>query len=189
VLRQENKFGCKLYDLRKFINSISQNKELLDFYDWFYAINFPDILFADKIIMYEGDTERMLIKSLLRSEEFATLKGQYISFVQVGGTYAFNYVPLIKFLGIKTVIITDLDYEKDSDNIYDILKSGITNTTIKSFSELVLRNKSPTVEKLYEWQTKEKLIVFNDLICLAFQGRNDGYSRTLEEARYLSIMV
>ncbi|MDP0971557.1 hypothetical protein Q6294_31945, partial [Klebsiella pneumoniae] len=65
VLRQTDKFECRLFDLREFNNSISGNKDLLQFYDWFYAINFPDILFADKIIMYEGDTERMLIKSLL----------------------------------------------------------------------------------------------------------------------------
>jgi len=182
VLRQTDKFECRLYDLREFNNSITKDKNLLQFYDWFYAINFPDILFADKIIMYEGDTERMLIKSLLRFKEFDALKGQYISFVQVGGAYAFNYKPLIEFLGIKTVIITDLDYEKDSNNIDEILKSDITNSTIKSFAKQVLKNGTPTVEELYEWQTKENPIVIDGLICLAFQGKNDGYSRTLEEA-------
>jgi predicted ATP-dependent endonuclease of OLD family len=182
VLRQTDKFECRLFDLCEFQNSIIEDKDLLEFYDWFYAINFPDILFADKIIMYEGDTERMLIKSLFRFKEFEALKEQYISFVQVGGAYAFNYKPLIEFLGIKAVIITDLDYEKKSNNIDDILESNITNSTIRKFTEQVLKNGKPAVKELYEWQIKENPIVIDGLICLAFQGENDGYSRTLEEA-------
>ena len=51
---------------------------MLDFYDWFYAINFPDIIFADKIIVYEGDTERMMIKNILQMPEYEELKNQYI---------------------------------------------------------------------------------------------------------------
>ncbi|MCG9969897.1 AAA family ATPase [Pelotomaculum terephthalicicum JT] len=182
VLRQTDKFECRLFDLREFNNSISGNKDLLQFYDWFYAINFPDILFADKIIMYEGDTERMLIKSLLSFKDFDLLRGQYISFVQVGGAYAFNYKPIVEFLAIKTAILTDLDYDKDSSKVDDILKSGTTNSAIKSFAEQALKDGEPTVEKLYDWQAKEQPIVIAGLICLAFQGKKDGYSRTLEEA-------
>ena len=71
VLRQLSPFQCKLFDLHEFYDSLNtdENKNLLDFYDWFYTINFPDIVFADKIILYEGDTERMLIKKVLYSAE------------------------------------------------------------------------------------------------------------------------
>lgn len=192
VLRQSNRFECKLYDFCEFNKSISENKELLEFYNWFYNINFPDILFADKIIMYEGDTERMLIKSLINFEDFAPLKNQYISFIQVGGAYALNYKTLIDFLEIKTVIITDLDYEKELTNIEKILNSKITNSTIKKFAKQVLGNNNPTVKELYEWQEEEKTIIIDDLICLAFQGKNESYSRTLEEAmlsKYYSVYV
>lgn len=181
VLRQVSPFKCNTYDLREFQNSIASNKELLDFYDWFYTINFPDIIFADKIIMYEGDTERMLIKYILRSKEFELLRSQYVSFVQVGGAYAYNYKPIIEFLGIKSVLITDLDYDKDSSNIADVLISGTTNTTINKFSEIILDNPAPTVQVLYDWKEKSPLIVVG-CICLAFQGKRDYYSRTLEEA-------
>lgn len=32
------------------------------------------IIFADKVILYEGDTERMLIKNVLLSDRFETLR-------------------------------------------------------------------------------------------------------------------
>lgn len=35
---------------------------------------------------------------------------------------------------------------------------------------------------LYDWQSDEKPIVINELICLAYQSINDAYARTLEEA-------
>lgn len=84
VLRQVRPFECCLYDLHKFIDEVikpnQELKDLIEFYDGFYAINFPDIIFADKVILYEGDTERMLIKNVLLSERFETLRNQYICF-------------------------------------------------------------------------------------------------------------
>ena len=192
VLRQISLYECNLYDLREFQNSIMSSKHLLDFYDWFYTINFPDIIFADKIIMYEGDTERMLIKSILRSKEFESLRNQYLSFVQVGGAYAFNYRPIVKFLNIKTVLITDLDYDKNPASINEILLSGTTNSAINNFAELSINDSAPTIQKLYDWQTRCKPIVVDGIIYLAFQSKCDGYARTLEEAmlaRYYKITV
>lgn len=184
VLRELSPFQCKLFDLHKFHDTlqIDTNKNLLEFYDWFYAINFPDIVFADKIILYEGDTERMLIKSILQSTEFEALRNQYVSFVQVGGAYGYNYRPIIDFLGIKSVIITDLDYDKDAVTESEILASCSTNSTINKFANSVLSNPSPTVQMLYDWKTQSNPIVINDTICLAFQGKEDGFARTLEEA-------
>ena len=80
------------YSVRTVGEGIEKN-----FYDWFYTINFPDIVFADKIILYEGDTERMLIKNILQLPEFEALRNQYVSFVQVGGTLSW---------GIRAVLTT-----------------------------------------------------------------------------------
>ena len=69
VLRQITPFKCQLFDLHKFHDTLQtdEKKELLEFYDWFYTINFPDIVFADKIILYEGDTERMIAMNTSRA--------------------------------------------------------------------------------------------------------------------------
>ena len=64
VLRKVNSFKCSLYDLRSFHNNLEGMPELLDFYNYFYAISFPDIIFADKVILYEGDTIPMSNLSL-----------------------------------------------------------------------------------------------------------------------------
>lgn len=184
VLRQLTPFKCQLFDLHQFRDTLQtdENRDLLDFYDWFYTINFPDIVFADKIILYEGDTERMLIKHILQLPEFEALRNQYVSFVQVGGAYGYNYRPIIDFLGIKSVLITDLDYNEDALAEHEILSSCSTNSTINKFSNSVLSDPSPTVQTLYDWKTKTSPIVINNTICLAFQGRQDGFARTLEEA-------
>lgn len=64
----------------------------------------------------------------------------------------------------------------------EILESYSTNTTIKKFANSVLPEDSFTVQALYDWKEKSNPIVINGTICLAFQGRGDGLSRTLEEA-------
>lgn len=182
VLRQLSQFQCKLFDLNEFYNSLQTDKNLVEFYDWFYAISFPDIIFADKIILYEGDTERMLVKNIIQLDEFEALRNQYVSFVQVGGAYGYNYRPIIDFLRIKSVIITDLDYDKSALTESKILASHSTNSTVNQFANSVFSIPSPTVRMLYAWKERTRPIVINETICLAFQGKEDGLARTLEEA-------
>ena len=185
VLRQTKEFTCELFDLREFHNSIKSQPEIIEFYNWFYTINFPDIIFADKVIMYEGDTERMLIKTVLRSEEFKDLGNQYISFVQVGGAYAHMYFPIVDFLRIKSVILTDLDYEKDAKTQEDVLSSAITNSTIKEFYKKTHSRSDSAgdvqVKEVYEWKSNLGSITIGN-VYLGFQDKEDNLSRTLEEA-------
>lgn len=124
----------------------------------------------------------MLIKSVLQSAEFESLRNQYVSFVQVGGAYGYNYRSIIDFLRIKSVIITDLDYDKDVLTESEILSSCSTNSTINQFAASIISDPCPTVQTLYEWKQRSNPIVINETICLAFQGREDGFARTLEEA-------
>ena len=185
VLRQVKPFECCLYDLHRFIDEVikpnQELKDLIEFYDGFYAINFPDIIFADKVILYEGDTERMLIKNALLSERFEALRNQYISFVQVGGAYAINYKPILDYLNIKSLIITDLDFYADAETESDVVQSLSTNATINAFAKEALKESEPSVQVLYSWKDNMKHVAIKN-ICLAFQGINDHYARTLEEA-------
>jgi len=86
------------------------------------------LIFANKIIMYEGDTEKLYIEKLLTDDQFEKLSNQYISFVQVGGAYTHWYRKLVHFLGIKTLIITDIDYDKSLVSIDKVKENtNITN--------------------------------------------------------------
>ncbi|WP_333494133.1 ATP-dependent endonuclease [Enterococcus faecalis] len=186
VLRKVDSFECSLYDLRSFHNILAGTPELLDFYNYFYAISFPNIIFADKVILYEGDTERMLINSLLKDDQtpFPKLKSQYLSFVQVGGAYAVNYEPILKYLDIKSLIITDIDYGNECSTKNEIDVSKSTNDSINKLLNMKVKTENTkTIKEIYSYrEANEPYVLIRDNICLTFQGDKDGYTRTLEEA-------
>lgn len=67
-----------------------------------------DLFFADKAILIEGQSERILLPRMIEKAG-SRLKSQYVSTVEVGGAYAHIFFPFLKFLELKTLIITDLD--------------------------------------------------------------------------------
>lgn len=127
VLRINNLLTSAVYDMNLFKQNLDSNEER-QFFAFLFSINYSDLVFANKIIMYEGDTEKLYIEKLLTDDQFEELSNQYISFVQVGGAYAHWYRKLVHFLGIKTLIITDIDYDKTLVSI-DMIKEDtkITN--------------------------------------------------------------
>lgn len=182
VARPTSSLHSKIFDFSAFRESISGDPVLDNFYDWFYEIGFSDIVFADRVIIYEGDTERLLIKKLSTLPEFQSLNQLYIAFVQVGGAYAHNYRKLIEFLMIKTLILTDLDYSKSANTEELVKSSNTTNTTINNFYSLMIPGTTPTIADLYKWKSDQSNILFNGCAYLNYQGESDNFARTLEEA-------
>lgn len=98
-------FNCKN-------NGIS--KEDRKFLQKFMTLTKCDLYFADKAILVEGATERILMpcfvekidETLPLSEK---LSHQYITTIEVGGAYAHRFYKLIDFLELKTLVITDID--------------------------------------------------------------------------------
>lgn len=197
VIRRKGGFTSELYDPSKLIKGLKESnnaddKLLANFYDWFFEIGYSELVFADKAIFYEGDTERLYIRKLLTLEKYKKLKQQYIAYIQVGGAYAKNYQKMIELLGIKSLIITDIDYTKESEKVDEILKSEITNATLKEFYKIDNPGNNPTVGDLYTWKDANENVISNGLIYTCFQTKKDGYARTLEEAmlsKYFSIDV
>lgn len=209
VIRETQMFKSEIFDLSAFRRSyISDNKQtskqidsadksiLENFFDWFFEIGFSEIIFADKAVLYEGDSERLYLKKLITLPEYRKLREQYIAFIQVGGAYAYNYKALIEFLKIKTLIITDLDYKKTALTEAEVLTSKSTNSTINNFYKDsngdavdIYENidgdeesqDSPSIKDLYEWKEKGANKLCDNLIYVTFQEK-DFYARTLEEA-------
>ena len=179
-------FEKRICDMCMFLNDLNLNKkDIENEYNILYQINFADIIFADKVIMFEGDTERMYLKRLLQRTEYRALEQQYIAFVQVGGAYTHWYRELIEFLKIKTLILTDIDYEKQEKTIDKIKESYTSNGGLKDY---YLHQKEKTkdtsklkIKDLYEWQNMGENKI-GDYIMVSFQGEKDGCTRTLEEA-------
>lgn len=182
VARPNGTFDSRVYDFSSFKESISTDPILNNFYDWFYEIGFSDIVFADRVILYEGDTERLLIRKLSTLNIYEALNQLYIAFVQVGGAYAHNYRKLIEFLKVKTLILTDLDYDKAAADEATIKSSKTTNATLNSFYTISHPGVYPTVDNLYSWAEAGENILFDGCAYIAFQGVSDNYARTLEEA-------
>lgn len=71
-----------------------------------------DMFFADKIIMIEGTVERLLLPLMIKrvDKKYKTnLSSQYISLIEVGGAYAHKFKGLLDFIGVRTLIVTDID--------------------------------------------------------------------------------
>jgi len=76
-----------------------------------------DLFFADKAVLIEGTTERLLLPRIIRmlDKDLADgkkLGSQYLSVVEVGGAYAHIFFDLVNFLELRTLVITDLDSVK-----------------------------------------------------------------------------
>lgn len=67
-----------------------------------------DLFFADKAILVEGTSERLIVPAAIRNFKHG-LSSQYIALMEVGGAYAHIFFPLLDFLGLPTLIITDID--------------------------------------------------------------------------------
>lgn len=76
-----------------------------------------DLFFADKAILIEGPTERILIPKMIEKVDACLsadkkLASQYLSVIEVGGAYAHHFYKFLEFLELRTLIITDLDSVK-----------------------------------------------------------------------------
>ena len=203
VIRQTEHSKSELFDLSKFKQTLKgKNTEkttdeiafvLENFYDWFFEIGYSELIFADKVILYEGDSERLYLRKILNLEEFSSLRDNYIAFIQVGGAYACNYLDILNCLKIKSLIITDLDYKKHCNSLDEIKKSTSTNATINKIYNLLKKTEVsqedyiPIIKDLYALQTEKDDVILNDLICIVFQDEKST-ARTLEEAMLTKLL-
>lgn len=87
-----------------------------DFLHQYLTLTRCDLFFADKAVLIEGTTERLMLPQVMRAldavDPSLKLGSQYITIMEVGGAYAHLFIPLLKFLGLRSLIITDLDAVK-----------------------------------------------------------------------------
>ncbi|OLR56567.1 ATP-dependent endonuclease [Hornefia porci] len=89
----------------------------------YLTINRSELFFADKAICIEGDTERILMPMMMHKidnkenpeGDIIPLLSQNISVIEVGA-HSHIFIPLFEFLGIKALILTDIDAANKNDN-------------------------------------------------------------------------
>lgn len=79
-----------------------------NFLHQYLTLTRSDLFFADKAILVEGTSERLIVPAAIRKIT-PTLTNQYVTLMEVGGAYAHKFFPLLDFLGIPALIITDID--------------------------------------------------------------------------------
>lgn len=101
----------------------------------YLTLNYAEIFFADKVILYEGETEKILLPAMMKkidqeesNDEVTPLLSQNISLVEAGA-YSQIFDQFLSFIDIKTLIITDIDAGKQ---VAKPDKSGNIRTTINA---------------------------------------------------------
>lgn len=158
----------------------------------YVTLNRAELFFANKAILIEGDTERILLSAMMKKldtekagiTKYEPLLSQDISVIEVGA-YSHIFATFLGFLGIKTLIITDLDCAKLGDNgrQYKCRFSDGTTTTNASIKFFTQHEKLDEIVGM-----SEKPITFSyDSAAAKWNADSDGQLRLLfqkEEGGY-----
>lgn len=195
----------------KMVNSTDENikqaqERSYRFVKQYITLSRAELFFADKAILIEGDTERMLFKSMMKKYDekmiaekakgYQPLLSQNISVIEVGA-HSYNFATFLGFIGIKTLIITDLDCAKKGANNhlskcrYDeatsTTNSSIINfTQLNSLHEICELSKKPILFEYDQEKNKWELSLNGNLRLLFQQKENEYQARSFEDA-FLSI--
>lgn len=109
-----------------------------NFLHQYLTLTRSDLFFADKAILVEGTSERLIVPAAIRNTKHE-LSNQYVAIMEVGGAYAHIFFPLLDFLRIPALIITDIDTigsveDKKRDGATTVHEGTSTsNATIKKW--------------------------------------------------------
>ena len=79
-----------------------------DFLERYLKLTHCDLFFADAAVLVEGNVERLVMPQMIRNAA-PGLRSRYLSVLEIGGAFGHQFRSLVEFLGITTLIITDLD--------------------------------------------------------------------------------
>ena len=199
VETKNNVLAKNLLDLRKEYDADPKQYQFLKQY---LTISRAEIFFADKAVLIEGDTERILIPTFMRKvdlEEFTRLKNegtedaflpllsQNISIIEVGA-YSQIFEKFIEFLGIKSLILTDIDaikIEKQDEKGKDVWGACPVLEGTKTSNSAINHFLSGVIwENLKILPVSDRTItVGNSKVCICYQQEENGYhARSFEDA-------
>jgi putative ATP-dependent endonuclease of the OLD family len=166
-------------------------------------INSAELFFANKVIFIEGDTESILLPLFLKKhdKEMAAdsgdgLMSQNITVLEVGAN-AKIFEPFMTFMGIKTLVLTDIDSVKQAETDqkggsgkttpYDEHKvegsTHTSNATLEFFYKAPKRTETTKYEQWYSALKAGGHPPFSDIFNVKYQLKENGYhARSFEDA-------
>lgn len=151
-----------------------------------------DLYFADKCILIEGPSERILMPRICRLvdeqiEDANRLSRQYVSVIEVGGAYAHRFYPLLDFLEIKSLIITDVDaVRQNAQGRWEKCRYAIGTRTSNAAIKDWFGNHEITAEELRQKEPLQKIAGYRRI---AYQIPEPGLAacaRSFEDALVLA---
>lgn len=86
----------------------SSDPQIRSFLERYLKLAHCDLFFADGAVLVEGNVERLLMPQMIANAA-PRLQSTYITVLEIGGAFGYRFKALIEFLGLTTLIITDLD--------------------------------------------------------------------------------
>ena len=188
-------------NLKELKEEYKTNTKQYEFLKQYLTINRAEIFFADKAILIEGDTERILFPTLMKKydideekkhnnlgtvDDSLPLLSQNISIIEVGA-YSQIFEKFIEFIGIKTLVITDLDtVGLDDKKCEPSIGVNYSNDALSFFFN------SPTLIDLKGFTIQNKIfsntnslwnVDVNGKLCIVYQILENGFiSRSFEDS-------
>ena len=179
------------------LEEIYGDEQSYKFVKQYLTLNSSELFFADKVICIEGTTERILITQMMNKIEKSNpvisnsqtvpLLSQNISILETGA-HSHIFKHLFSFLGLKVLIITDIDpAKKDSNKSKSCPASEATITTNASIKDFFNYNTAPDFEELTKKKSEEK-ISSDGLRRIAYQTKGaDNYQPASFEDAFISV--
>lgn len=183
----------KIKDLAEaFCSEASQSDK--EFLHKYLTLTKCDLYFADRAILIEGATERILLPEMIKKVDetgSSGLRRKYLSVVEVGGAYAHHFYKFIDFLELKTLFITDLDsvqkIKSETSTTYpaSIVSEGTHSSNVGLSKWFNIDGYS----ELNEIRSKDETLKTSGSRRLTFQVDEDGINlcgRSFEDAFILA---
>lgn len=165
----------------------------------YLTLNSSELFFADKVICVEGDTERILIPTMMQKVDTTNpinqasntmpLLSQNISIIETGA-HSQVFRKLFDFLGIKVLIITDIDPANKNENnrltsCSAVDATSTTNASIKNFFDI----SGDEVFSIVAQKSLAEKITSDGRIRIAYQISEDenGYQPASFEDAFISL--
>ena len=116
----------KVLNLSEFYRSTANPSR--DFLERYLKLTHCDLFFADAAILVEGNVERLVMPQMI-AKAAPGLRSCYLSVLEIGGAYAHLFRTLVEFIGITTLVVTDLDSvngpaDQENDDDADLGEGG-----------------------------------------------------------------
>ena len=196
---KNNVIAKNLSDLRKQYDADPSQYQFLKQY---LTISRAEIFFADKAVLIEGDTERILIPTFMRKididegdrlkaegkeDAFLPLLSQNISIIEVGA-YSQIFEKFIEFIGIKSLVITDIDaikvvkQDERGQDVWGVCPVNVgtktSNSAINYFLNTVAWDDLKTLP-----MGNRIITVGNSTVFICYQQEEESYhARSFEDA-------